>query len=140
MIIMIFRKAGPMNTTDALLEKMKANPYANRRGSGGVAKDKKLAIPKPLGNGNQKYAEPEGGGGVSIHPVVMSSSSKLAAVKQTMELNLNLSGLPALVSNEPVTNDDTKLLKPISALDFPTEDMRVFAEIIQKVRIEKFHG
>jgi hypothetical protein len=51
---------------------------------------------------------------------------------------------PSLIINSCGTDEQNvlsndKLLKPISGIDFPTEDMRAFAEIIQKALLKQKH-
>ena len=113
-----------MSATEALLEQMKANPMHTRQCSGKL-KDKKLGTNKPVGStsgGNQKTLDLENCEGMSS---MVTTGSKFAG---------HAAGSPESRYQEPFAfTDDFRLMKPVSGLDLH-DDLRGFAEIIQKVR------
>jgi hypothetical protein len=107
---------------------MKANPSNSRKASG-KAKDKKPGVSKPAGFGNQKSLEAEFSCGGSSALSVGPNPSEFGFGPSGSGFNM---GTPS--STDAFHNvENKKLIKPISGLDFPNEDLRMFADTIQKV-------
>lgn len=136
-----FRKA-PLSATEALLSQMKAQHAKNkdRKNSGSIGKPGKGPM-SPANGGTEKSPELE-----ECPPQPNKTSSNYTELngRNTGPINLanprpnNLSQtMQAQFSSYEVPTTTNKLLKPISGLDFPNDDARYFAEMIQRVRLKK---